>query len=781
MTAILKLEVDGRAVEVPQGATVMDAASRLGIFVPHFCYHKKLSIAANCRMCLVQVEKAPKPMPACATPATEGMKVWTQSEPARRAQDSVMEFLLINHPLDCPICDQGGECQLQDLAVGYGKGQSRYAEEKRVVLHKSVGPLVSMEEMSRCIHCTRCVRFGQEIAGVMELGMMGRGEHSEIVSFVGRSVDSELSGNMIDICPVGALTSKPFRYSARTWELARRKSVSPHDGMGANLIVQVKHNQVMRVLPLENEDVNECWISDKDRFSYEGLNSEERLTKPMIRVGGSWREAGWQEALEQVAKQLGAIRSQHGAEQIGALASPHATLEEMALLAKLMRGLGSENVDFRLRQTDFSMDGRRAGAPWLGMPIAELGALDCVLVAGSFVRKDHPLLANRLRQAAKRGQQVNLMHVADDDTLITLANKLVCAPRALPGMLAQVVRAVAEAKGRPVPALAALASPGEQAKAIAASLASGSKVGLFLGNTGQQHPQAARLHLLVQALAEILGARFGYLGEAANSVGGYIAHCTPGARGLNAQVMLATPRRAYVLLGVEPELDCANPRNAMTAMGAAEFVVALTAYRGRAAEYAHVMLPIAPFTETSGTYVSAEGRMQSFNGVVRPLEDARPAWKVLRVLGNLAGVMHFDYDTSEQVRDEACAAGAVAARLDNRVSGLEPAAEAPSAGGLQRIADVPIYFADPIVRRAASLQRTRDAQTPRAWMNSALAARLGVAAGAKVKVRQEGGEAILVLACDDRLPADCVRVAAAHTATATLGTMSGEITSVERA
>jgi NADH-quinone oxidoreductase subunit G len=782
---MLKLEVDGRAVEVPQGATVMDAATRLGIFVPHFCYHKKLSIAANCRMCLVQVEKAPKPMPACATPVAEGMKVWTQSEQARRAQASVMEFLLINHPLDCPICDQGGECQLQDLAVGYGKGQSRYAEEKRVVLHKSVGPLISMEEMSRCIHCTRCVRFGQEIAGVMELGMMGRGEHSEIVSFVGRSVDSELSGNMIDICPVGALTSRPFRYSARTWELARRKSVSPHDGLGANLIVQVMHNRVMRVLPLENEDINECWISDRDRFSYEGLNSEKRLIKPMLREGSSWREVEWQEALEHVAKRLAAVRSQHGAGQIGALASPHATLEEMALLAKVMRGLGSENVDFRVRQADFSMDSKRAGVLWLGMKIAELGELDRVLITGSFLRKDHPLIAQRLRQAAKRGQQVSLIHMTDDDPLVALANKVVCAPKALPDVLAQVLRAAAEAKGKPVPPLAAGANVSAAAKAIAASLASGANVGIFLGNAAQQHPQAARLHEFVQALAGVLGARFGYLGEAANGVGGYLAGCVPGGRGLNAQAMLESPRKAYVLLGIEPELDCGNPRAAMNAMRAAEFVVAMAAYRTRGVEYAHVLLPIAPFTETSGTFVSTEGRMQSFNGVARPLEDARPAWKVLRVIGNLLGLTGFDYDTSEQVRDEICRPDAVAARLDNRASGfgsgLESVQKPLAAGGLQRIADVPIYFTDPIVRRAASLQQTRDAQTPRAWMSPALAAKLGMAAGAKVRVRQEGGEAVLELACDERLPADCVRIAAGHPATASLGAMFGEITSVERA
>jgi len=793
MTAMVKLEVDGRTVEVPQGATVMDAATRLGIFVPHFCYHKKLSIAANCRMCLVQVEKAPKPMPACATPVTEGMKVWTQSEPARNAQNSVMEFLLINHPLDCPICDQGGECQLQDLAVGYGKGQSRYAEEKRVVLHKSVGPLISMEEMSRCIHCTRCVRFGQEIAGIMELGMKGRGEHSEILSFVGRSVDSELSGNMIDICPVGALTSKPFRYSARTWELARRRSVSPHDGLGANLVIQVKHNRVMRVLPLENEDVNECWISDKDRFSYEGLNSDDRLPKPMLRDTGAWREVQWQEALDYIAGRLKSIRSQHGPEQIGALASPHCTLEEMALLAKFMRGLGSENIDFRLRQTDFSIDGKRAGAPWLGMKLAELSTLDRVLVVGSFLRKDHPLIAGRLRQSAKRGQQVNLVHVAGDDPLIALANKIICSPNTLADTLAQIVSAAAEAKGKPVPALAAGATVGEQAKAVAASLAGGSNTGLFLGNAAQQHPRAARLHALMQVLAEILGARFGFLGEAANSVGGYLAGCTPGAGGLNASAMLGDggngARKAYLLLGLEPELDCGDPSAASSAMRSAELVVAMSPYVTGAAEYAQVLLPIAPFTETSGTFVNTEGRMQSFNGVVRPLADARPAWKVLRVLGNLMGLSGFDYDTSEQVRDEVCSSATVAARLDNRVadldqrldSGANSVAESRVAGTLQRVTDVPIYFADPIVRRAVSLQQTHDAETPKAWMNAALASTLGVEAGTKVRVRQSGGMAVLELGVDDLLPADCVRIAAAHPASATLGAMFGAITSVERA
>ena len=398
MSTIVNLEVDGKPVQVAGGSTLMDAAHKLGLYVPHFCWHKKLSIAANCRMCLVQVEKAPKPLPACATPVTEGMKVWTHSEVAVEAQKAVMEFLLINHPLDCPICDQGGECQLQDLAVGYGASNSRYTEAKRVVLNKNLGPLISTD-MTRCIHCTRCVRFGQEVAGIMELGMANRGEHAEIMTFVGRTVDSELSGNVIDLCPVGALTSKPFRYTARTWELARRKSVSPHDGLGTNLIVQVKNDRVMRVLPLENEAINECWLSDKDRFSYEGLNSDDRLKRPRLRRDGRLIETDWQIALEHVASELKRICELHGPSAIGLLASPHSTLEELHLAQKLMRALGSDNVDFRLRQTDFSHRDGNDTAPWLGLPISEFAALDRVLVVGSFLRKDQPLLAQRDRKS----------------------------------------------------------------------------------------------------------------------------------------------------------------------------------------------------------------------------------------------------------------------------------------------------------------------------------------------------------------------------------------------
>jgi len=754
--ATLKLEIDGRAIEVPQGATVMDAATKLGIFVPHFCYHKKLSIAANCRMCLVEVEKAPKPLPACATPATEGMKVWTRSPNAKRAQNGVMEFLLINHPLDCPICDQGGECQLQDLAVGYGKSDSRYEEEKRVVLAKDVGPLVAAEEMSRCIQCTRCVRFGQEIAGIMELGMINRGEHSEIVAFVGRSVDSELSGNMIDLCPVGALTSKPFRYSARTWELARRKSVSPHDALGSNLVVQVKQDRVMRVLPLENEAINECWLSDKDRFSYEGLNSPERLTRPMLKRGSEWHEVDWQTALEHVAQEL-----RKAGNQVGVLASPHSTLEELYLAGRLAGGLGG-SADFRLRQSDFSADGKLGGIPWLGMPIAEIGGLDRVLVVGSFLRQDHPLIAQRLRQAAKRGTQVNILHSADDDLLMPVANKVIVPPSELPAELARI------ADGP-----------------IGASLKSGKRVAILLGNFAQQHPAAAQLHAAAQSLAQSLGATLGFLGEAANSVGGYLAGLpVAGGAGAHAGAMLEAPAKAYVILGAEPELDCADPQRAMAALRGAQFVVAASAFKHAAADYAQVLLPVSPFTESAGTFVNTEGRVQGFHACVHPLGESRPAWKVLRVLGNLLDLPGFEYESAAEVREECLRGVDVASRLSNRTD--LAARGAPGAGAaIERVADVPIYFADPLVRRAGSLRKTRAAQPPRAWMNASTLQGLGVAAGQPVRVRQGEGEARLFAALDERLPDRCVRVAAAHSSTSGLGAMFGALTiekiSVEQA
>jgi NADH-quinone oxidoreductase subunit G len=776
---MVEVEIDGRNVQVSEGSMVMDAANKLGIYIPHFCYHKKLSIAANCRMCLVDVEKAPKPMPACATPVVQGMVVHTANAKAKQAQKGVMEFLLINHPLDCPICDQGGECQLQDLAVGYGASSSRYAEPKRVVFRKSIGPLIAAEEMSRCIHCTRCVRFGQEIAGIMELGMAGRGEHSEILAFVDRTVDSELSGNMIDLCPVGALTSKPFRYAARTWELARRKSVSPHDSLGSNLIVQVKNQRVLRVVPYENEDVNECWLSDRDRFSYEGLYAADRLTRPMLRHSGQWREVDWPEALAFVAGAVKHVKAEHGAAHIGALAAPGSTLEELFLLGKLMRALGSDNVDFRLRQSDFSGDAQRAGAPWLGMKIAEINALDRLLLVGAFLRKDHPLLAARVRHAVRHGAQASVVHAVDDDLLMPLAGKAIVAPDAWLRVLAEIATALAQIKGIAAPIEGV--APGEAAKTIAASLAGGRNAAILLGNAAVQHPHAAQLHAWAQWLAQALGGRFGFLGEGANSVGGYLAGAVPAQGGMNAAQMIAEPRRAYLLWNFEPGFDTADPAATMKALAAADAVIAFSPYRNGALEYAHAILPIAPFTETSGTFVNAEGRVQSFNGAVRPLGDARPGWKVLRVLGNELGLPGFEYDTPEAVRADAIPPD-VAAKLSNATT-LQPALVQP-AGGTQRIADVPIYFVDAIVRRAASLQKTRDAQPPKASANAATLARFGLAPGAKARVVQASaqGEASALLECalDEGLPDGVIRVPAAHASTATLGAMFGPI-ALERA
>ncbi|AKQ61135.1 NADH-quinone oxidoreductase subunit NuoG [Bordetella hinzii] len=775
---MVELTVDGNKVEVPEGSMVMHAAQKIGLYVPHFCYHKKLSIAANCRMCLVEVEKAPKALPACATPVTNGMVVHTCSEKAKAAQKSVMEFLLINHPLDCPICDQGGECQLQDLAVGYGGSSSRYHEEKRVVFHKDLGPLVSAEEMSRCIHCTRCVRFGQEIGGMMELGMLNRGEHSEITSFVGRSIESELSGNMIDICPVGALTSKPFRYSARTWELARRRSVSPHDSVGANLVVQVKGDRVLRVVPFENEDVNECWISDRDRFSYEGLNSDDRLAAPMIKgTDGKWQEASWADALQAVAQGLSRVRESFGAGQIGALATEYATTEEFSLLARLTRALGSENIDFRLRQTDAGFDAALSGAPWLGMPLAELDNLDRVLVVGSFLRKDHPLMAQRLRQAVKRGTQVLLLDSAADDPLLPVTARLTLAPSELARGLAEVAVALAQIKQAAVPAEFASVTPGEDAQRIAASLASGSNAAVLMGNLAVSAPNASTLAANGRAIAGLSGAKFGFLTAGGNTVGGYLAGAVPGRGGKTAAQMLAEPLKAYVVLHAEPALDADNGPQALAALRGAQFAVALTAYRSSAEEWADVMLPVAPFTETSGTFVNAAGVAQSFKGTVAPYGQTRPAWKVLRVLGNVLHLAGFEDETSEAVRDAALAGG-VEGRLSNDIKAAIGLGQ--PAGALERLADVPIYRSDAIVRRSEPLQAHVASRAPKARMNGRTLAALGLEAGAKVRVSSAQGSVELEAALDEAVADNAVRVAAAFAQTAALGGAFGQI-SVERA
>jgi NADH-quinone oxidoreductase subunit G len=768
----INLEIDGQPVTVDNGATVMDAATKIGIFVPHFCYHKKLTIAANCRMCLVQVEKAPKPLPACATPAAEGMKVQTHSDFAKDAQKGVMEFLLINHPLDCPICDQGGECQLQDLAVGYGPSASRYTEPKRVVVNKNLGPLISTD-MTRCIHCTRCVRFGQEIAGIMELGMAGRGEHAEILAFVGRTVDSELSGNVIDLCPVGALTSKPFRYSARAWELSRRKSVSAHDSLGSNLIVQAKQERVMRVLPLENEAINEVWISDRDRFAYQGLNSEERLLHPLVKRAGEWHEVDWPEALEAAAHGLKDIVARHGPEALGVLLAPEMTLEELILGARLARGLGSDNVDHRVRQSDFRA--KTSGAPWLGMPIDELSRLESVLLVGSTLRKEQPLLASRLRQGAKKSLAVNVLHVAGDDLLMPVANRVITRPDALAGSLAAIAAAVAQAAGKSVGGAAGKAI-GDAEKAIAASLAGKERCAILLGHYAQQHPDFSILLAVAQEIGKLTGARVGILPDGANAVGAHLAGAIP-AHGLNARAMVEKPRRGYLVAGVEAELDM-GPQ-ALEALGGADFSVVLSAFRNATTERAHVMLPVTPFTETAGTFVNMEGKVQSFNAAVKPQGDSRPAWKVLRMLGAILDVPGFHAETIEAVRQSIAADLPLwaSAGLGNAIAPFDWGLRTPAAS-LERIAEFGIYATDPIARRSQPLQKTAEGKAARtARLNAATAARERLSAGDRVRVRQGGGETVLAVAIDAALPDGAIRIARGVAETATLG--EGEI-SLER-
>lgn len=698
---MVEIELDGKKVEVAPGSMVMHAAEKAGTYIPHFCYHKKLSIAANCRMCLVDVEKAPKPLPACATPVTQGMIVRTKSEKAIKAQQSVMEFLLINHPLDCPICDQGGECQLQDLAVGYGGTGSRYEEEKRVVPHKDVGPLISMEEMSRCIHCTRCVRFGQEIAGVMELGMVNRGEHSEITTVAGDTVDSELSGNMIDLCPVGALTSKPFRYSARTWELSRRKSVSPHDSTGANLIVQVKNHKVMRVVPFENEAVNECWIADRDRFSYEALNGEDRLTQPMIKQGGEWQAVDWQTALEYVANGLKQIKDQHGAQSIGALVSPHSTLEELFLTGQLLRGIDSDNIDWRLRHAQFNA---AEGVRWLGTSIAALSDLQAALVVGSNLRKDHPLFAQRIRQATKKGCQVFALNAKVYDWAMPVTASVVAA-QDWAQALADVAAAVAQAKGVQAPVAG---QANVEADAIAQALIAGERKAILLGNAAAHHAHAAELLALANWIGEQTGATVGYLTEAANTVGAQWVKAQPQANGLHAAQMIAGGLKATILLNNEPALDSAAGQQALQGLNKSEMVVTLSPFKTNL-DISDVLLPIAPFTETSGSFVNAEGRVQSFHAVVKPLGETRPAWKVLRVLANLLGVQGVDYESSQDVLRTAIGADTTQVPAQVLSNATKTVIQVP-AGPVAEPVVASIYQLDSIVRRAPSLQLTADAR-----------------------------------------------------------------------
>ncbi|WP_416191578.1 NADH-quinone oxidoreductase subunit NuoG [Neisseria sp. CCUG12390] len=748
---MLQIEIDGKHLTVEQGTTVIEAANRIGTYIPHFCYHKKLSIAANCRMCLVEVEKSNKPLPACATPVTDGMVVRTHSPLAKTAQAGVMEFLLINHPLDCPTCDQGGECQLQDLAVGYGQSASRYTEEKRAVVGKDMGPLVSAAEMSRCIHCTRCVRFTEEIAGVQEIAMAGRGEHSEIMPFIGKVIETELSGNVIDLCPVGALTSKPFRFDARTWELNRRKSVSAHDALGSNLIVQTKDHTVRRVLPLENEAINECWLSDRDRFAYEGLYHESRLKNPKIKQGGEWVDVDWKTALEYVRNAVDCIAKDGNRDQVGIWANPMNTVEELYLAKKLADGLGLRHFDTRLQNRDARVSDGFDGAQWLGQSIRSLADNGAVLVVGANLRQEQPLLTARLRRAANARMKLSVLGSRKETLHMPLLAQEAVHPNLWAGRLNEWA--------------------GDLDGDIAAALSNADRSAVILGAEAQNHPDYAAIYAAAQKLAAATESVLGVLPQAANSVGAGVLGVNSGD---SIQAMIREPKQAVMLFNVEPEIDVAGGAQAVAALKQAKSVMAFTPFESETLrEVADIMLPIAPFTETSGSFVNMEGRLQSFYGVVQGFGDSRPLWKVLRVLGNLFDVKGFDYHSSEEILKDALSQESISAKLDNYIE-FDGAAVQTASNQLVRTGGTAIYATDAVVRRSAPLQATSHAAVPAARVHSQTLAALGLSDGQNAVARQNGAAVGVTVAADDTLAQNVVYLPQ-HGANAALGAMMNEI------
>lgn len=750
------IEINDQPVQARKGAMLIDVADENGVSIPRFCYHKKLSVAANCRMCLVEMEKSWKPVPACATPVGAGMKFWTRSDKAKNAQKAIMEFLLINHPLDCPICDQGGECELQDISVGYGSSKSQYAEIKRVVPDKDIGPLIETC-MTRCIQCTRCVRFGDEIAGMREMGGVGRGDRLEIGTYIEKSLKSELSGNVIDLCPVGALTAKPSRYKARAWELKAHDTIAPHDCVGSNIQVHTFRQEVVRAVPRDNEAVNECWISDRDRFSYQGIYSADRISKPMLKRDGHWYEVSWQQALEATAEIL---RSADPA-RVGALASATSTLEELYLFQRLMRGLNVRNIDHRLRQTDFSDQNAAPVCPYLGMEITALEQQNAVFLIGSNVRQEQPLLNHRLRKAALKGAQVMALNPRAYDFNFDVAQQAVA-----PADMVQALQAIASDADHPT--MQALKNAGQAV--------------VLLGNVASQHPDFAALRALASEIAKQTGAKFGYLAESANSIGAWVAGVVPhrlsGGRelkqpGVPVADFLNQNTRTFVLLNTELA-DFANPQQAMQALSAADNVIVVAPFADETTrKYATVLLPGSTFAETSGTFINAAGHWQHFTGATASGE-ARPTWKILRVLGNNVGVPEFDWVTTEEIAAELKLELHGAEVCNNSYSGSVAAkASAVSTDGFQRIGDVEMYRADPLVRRAKALQ----AMIPEAAvaLNPADADKLGVVAGDKLKVTQGGVSITLPATLDAGIPAGCAGLQSGIEVSSVLGAAFGSI------
>ena len=761
----VKLEIDGQPVEVPKGSMIIEAADKLGVDIPRFCYHPKLSIAANCRMCLVDVEKAPKPLPACATPVMEGMKVFTESRRAVDAQRGVMEFLLINHPLDCPICDQGGECELQDLAMGYGRSISRFTERKRVVKDKNLGPLVATD-MTRCIHCTRCVRFLEEVAGTAELGGIGRGEKTEISTFVERNINSELSGNIIDLCPVGALTNKPFRFSARPWEMRARPSLGSHDCVGSNLYYHVRGQKIMRCVPRDNEAVNECWLADRDRYSHYGLTSHDRLTRPRLKIDGQWQDTDWDSALNAAAQVL-------SGGEFGTLVSPRASSEEHYLLKRLASGLGSGHIDHRLRLNDF----RHPLAGRARMDIASRDWPDCdaILLLGSNIRHDQPILGHRVRTAWRKNQaRVMDINPVAYPFHFDLIERSIVAPQHMVGRLAAVTRAALDLKGHQpgddvLGQCLAAATVDEQAKRMAEQLASAERGLIVLGDGALNHAEAAWLRELASLLAETLDVALCVLPGPANSEGAWRAGAVPDARGLNASAMLDACLPAYLLWDIDPSLDLARPAAAARAFADAR-VVAITAFADSALEaVADVLLPLAPVPETDGSYINLDGRQQDFTAALKPPGEARAGWKILRRLGERLGLSGFDFVALDAV--QAQLATTTPASVDSLV--LEPSVA--DQDSLWRIGDVPIYAGDNLLRRAPALQATTHAGDDRVRLNPTTATRLGLVEGQPVRVQMGEAATELDWLTDERIAEDAVWLPAASTAASGLDGTSGPV------
>ena len=739
---MIKIKIDGKALEVKPKTSIIEVADKVGIDIPRFCYHKKLSVAANCRMCLVEVKNFAKPLPACATQVMEGMEISTKSKFTKDTQKSVMEFLLINHPLDCPICDQGGECDLQDTAVAYGASKTRYTEEKRVVFDKNIGPLISTD-LTRCIQCTRCVRFLKEVGGMAELGLIGRGEHAEISAYVDKSVESELSGNIIDLCPVGALTSKPFRYSARSWELSRRSTIACHDSLGSNIEVHVKDDVVKRVIPKENESINECWISDRDRFSYEGLNHKDRINLPLKREKNQWKEIDWEEAYELIEKNITDIDIKKS-NKIGIICSPQSTLEEGFLLKKIAKELNTSHIDYRLLEKSFSENNN-----WLGCKIDEIESHDAILVVGSNLKHDQPLLAHRFRRYANKKNNFSIITSYDDFYSTRCLEKVIVNPSAYINYLLMILKQVQlstkyKINSEVIRNLLKAVKPSTEAKRIAKSLLSNKSRAIFLGNQILHLDDGDNIKLVAMHIAQALGATFGLIPGYANSVG--LNELNLNTDNISADKILSQKKEAYIMMNFDPLYDYHSPKKINAALKKAKFNLAISPYMSDSFKEFDIVLPMTPFTETSGTFINMEKTIQSFSAVTPPAGQSRPGWKILRVLANFLQLEGFSYDSSEEVKTDAM----IEMDKKNEFS-LKDFKPSNIERGLEVLNVVRANDSDMIVRRATSLHQNKNKDQSCCLINPTTMLEEGLIDGQKIKISSSESEILINAKADDNV------------------------------